>query len=394
MRYNLLSPEGLDIGFITDDPEFRWEVDKSFRYRQELERFIQQSRNYQMVVAGGDMEEDDVTPPEENVAIDDTGRVIRLASELPGEVPVQVKLADEMDKGHIADSLVQSVHKARRYVEDPSDAPDDANVKEGPQGGLWYETESTESEGTEEPTREVPTFDSTDEAADYIHEHFLSEGNDRDNVDIEGMDMDLANSMVNGFDEMVNEWNVPKPNKIEFVPDANYAGQMQGGTFRIGDLEEADRSKKRMGDPPLGRGFGVEGIVRHELGHNLQRWLGIYTNARNDNIIKSLTGGVWYSRDRNSGHTGFYNDNFAQDKAREVSEYAKTNPKEYFAESWTAYVQGEEEVLDDRLRAFFDEVSEILAEGNLDQYTLENKYEFDPEKYIDTPIGEREGEGQ
>lgn len=393
MRYKLYSPDGLEIGFITDEPEFRWEVDKSFRYRKQLERYIQQSRNYKMVMAGGEMAEDDVTPPEERVTIDDTGRVIRLASELPGEVPVQVEEADEMDKAHIADSLVHRVDKARRYVEHPSDAPEGAEVQEGPQGGYYYETSGGSTQAPEEDTG-PPAFDDIQEAGDYIHSNFLSEDADRDNVDIEGMDMELANSMINGFDEMVREWNVPKPNKIEFVPDANFAGQMQGGTFRIADLEEPDRSENRVGDPPSQRGIGVEGIVRHELGHKLQSWLELYTNARNEQITKSLTGGAFYGSDRHSGRTGFYNDNFAEDKPREVSQYAKTNPKEYFAESWTAYVQGEEEVLDDRLRAFFDEVSEILAEGNLEQYTLENKYEFDPEKYIDTPVGERVGEGQ
>lgn len=174
MRYKLYSPDGLEIGFITDEPEFRWEVDKSFRYRKQLERYIQQSRNYQMVMAGGEMAENDVTPPEERVPIDDTGRVIRLASELPGEVPVQVEEANEMDKTHIADSLVQSVSKAigkeRVYVEDASQVPEGVEPQEGEQGGVYYDTAEVEGD---DPEDELPWANASfDEFGDVLSDQF------------------------------------------------------------------------------------------------------------------------------------------------------------------------------------------------------------------------------
>lgn len=40
--------------------------------------------------------------------------------------------------------------KGRRYVEDPSDAPEDVEVEQGPQGGYYYETGSSGDEGGSE----------------------------------------------------------------------------------------------------------------------------------------------------------------------------------------------------------------------------------------------------
>lgn len=45
------------------------------------------------------------------------------------------------------------VAKDRRYVDDPSDAPDDVDVEQGPQGGHYYETGSS---GDEEGSNNTP----------------------------------------------------------------------------------------------------------------------------------------------------------------------------------------------------------------------------------------------
>lgn len=49
---------------------------------------------------------------------------------------------DEYFREAVGEFILRKAHrKARRYVSDPSDAPDDADVQEGPQGGYYYETE-------------------------------------------------------------------------------------------------------------------------------------------------------------------------------------------------------------------------------------------------------------
>lgn len=147
MRYKLLSPDGLEIGFITDSPEFRWELDENYDGRLKLEEFITDTE-YTMVQAGGEMQLQDVTPPEEDVPVDDTGRVIRLATALPKHFAIQVRRDEGSDNKHIAEDLTYIAEKGRRYIDDPSEAPEDVQVEEGPKGGLYYDTEGTSTQET------------------------------------------------------------------------------------------------------------------------------------------------------------------------------------------------------------------------------------------------------
>lgn len=72
------------------------------------------------------------------------------------------------DKPPIVDGV--GLRKGRRYVDDPSEAPDDVEVHEGPQGGLWYdpdEAEGNDSEGDSEwdpvpPEDEIDAFETFD----------------------------------------------------------------------------------------------------------------------------------------------------------------------------------------------------------------------------------------
>ena len=54
---------------------------------------------------------------------------------------VEAVLGTEKAEGGIdVERIVRErVHKNRRYISDPSDAPDDANVQEGARGGYYYE---------------------------------------------------------------------------------------------------------------------------------------------------------------------------------------------------------------------------------------------------------------
>lgn len=57
----------------------------------------------------------------------------------------------EVESEAVMESIQTDVEKDRRYIDDPSEAPEDAEVQEGPQGGLYYETEGEEGEEGEEP---------------------------------------------------------------------------------------------------------------------------------------------------------------------------------------------------------------------------------------------------
>lgn len=180
MRYDLYEPDGTEIGFITDEPEFRWELREDAPFREQIERVIKRSAEYEMVVAGGEEPaEDAVTPPEEDVPVDDYGRVVRVASELPNEAPVQVSQSDEQTKGHIAQELVhavEKVHKERVYVEDESEIPEGVEPQEGRQGGIYYETEQLgDEEDSTEPWTDASFEDLGSVLRDTIGEENVSQ---------------------------------------------------------------------------------------------------------------------------------------------------------------------------------------------------------------------------
>lgn len=55
----------------------------------------------------------------------------------------------------------EEIKKGRRYISDPSEAPENANVEQGPQGGYYYEVggesgaSSVPGEGASEPAQEA-----------------------------------------------------------------------------------------------------------------------------------------------------------------------------------------------------------------------------------------------
>lgn len=58
------------------------------------------------------------------------------------------------------------ISKARRYVDNPNDAPEGVEVQEGPQGGYYYETESEIDVGGPHPDAEM------DETIEHIYDTF------------------------------------------------------------------------------------------------------------------------------------------------------------------------------------------------------------------------------
>jgi len=62
---------------------------------------------------------------------------------------VEAVLGTEKEKGGIdVEGIVRErFYKNRRYISDPSDAPDDANVQEGARGGYYYEVGGSGGDG-------------------------------------------------------------------------------------------------------------------------------------------------------------------------------------------------------------------------------------------------------
>jgi len=184
MKYKLFAPDGMEIGYITDSPEFDYKLVENAPFREEIETIIEESADYEMVVAGGpdEMEDDAVTPPEENVPASDFFRVVRLSTNLQSNAPVQVEEVEETKKTEIASDLASLLGKKRRYVQNPAEAPDGVSLEEGPQGGVYYETESEGGESEESGSEQNSLDDHKQSIADAFRES-LEEEEENDNDD-------------------------------------------------------------------------------------------------------------------------------------------------------------------------------------------------------------------
>jgi hypothetical protein len=118
----------------------------------------------------------DVSDEEEEEMLEEKRRrYIRDPNEAPDDANIQegarggmyyeTKEEDEMDEDddRIEDMVKAGVQRAtlpdrfrkgRRYIRDPSEAPDDAEIQEGPRGGTYYETDEpgvTDTPGSDGP---------------------------------------------------------------------------------------------------------------------------------------------------------------------------------------------------------------------------------------------------
>ena len=71
----------------------------------------------------------------------------------PREDPYLVKQREEVTEKVLDDD--DKLTKGRRYISDPSEAPEGANVQQGPQGGYWYDTGSVEGGGDDSTADDV-----------------------------------------------------------------------------------------------------------------------------------------------------------------------------------------------------------------------------------------------
>jgi hypothetical protein len=73
---------------------------------------------------------------------------------------------EEESEDTVGKQIFDLLHKKRRYVQNPDEAPDGVSVEEGPQGGLYYETEQNRLE---------TPFEIDDNAPDYLNPSLANE---------------------------------------------------------------------------------------------------------------------------------------------------------------------------------------------------------------------------
>ena len=118
-------------------------------------------------------------------------------------------------------------------------------------------------------------------------------------------------------------------------------------------IYEKGRSKRFNAHVETEYGY-MDSIITHELGHYLHKRYGMHSPR----AIKVLsTGEKWTLEDtrRYKGHNGF---KAKTDQAREISEYAMTNDREFFAEAYLEYTFNPD-LLDKELVDFIKEVEDI-----------------------------------
>lgn len=355
MKYRILSPDGLEIGIVTDDPEFRWELAEDVPYREEIEDFLSDTDRYTMVAAGEtegtEMEPDDVTPPEEDVPASDYARLIRTVNALPKRVPVQVREAEDFSKSVLAKRLANQVSKGRRYIDDPSEAPDGVEVQVGPQGGYFYETEEAE----ETQRQEVADLESVISGE----------------ADVDGLNREAVKIISETLANFVNNPNVPEIETVVYdtrLDEQDVVCSMGDGRLRVSskfnnpeELTEERRELEEGWQGPSDRphaGTTLNETVLHEFGHHLAQQFRY--EAFEDGVDTSRILAEVFDGNRKE----FWRD--GEDKAEAISRYAMTNVSEYQAESFVAYMNKEYDRLSDEVKAFWDKMLSDGPQGDWD----------------------------
>lgn len=170
------------------------------------------------------------------------------------------------ERDYIRTTIEEAVlSKARRYIDDPSEAPEGVEVHEGPQGGLWYQTEDSDGDAPDiEVTTQSPesfaegvnTFiGENDEMGLYLTEHSPEEMQDHTLLSV---DDGAAGVAISPDGDIQNLYNNDGPDG---------AGRAL--------LEEAVKNGGRTLDcydgflPGLYREFGFREVGRMEFDPNL-----------------------------------------------------------------------------------------------------------------------------
>lgn len=252
-------------------------------------------------------------------------------------------MEDDEYLNHVAERAIETLDKARRYVDDPSEAPEDADVQEGERGGYFYETESGDTT-TDAP---MPSGDSGGGGGQEPSDE--SGGSGEQSLGIADAESYLREFMAgsphitpNGVDQWVNDLHsqtdgdVTPEDVAETAPDAlpeEYVSSMQEALFgggAGGDYTEDAASRGTSNDDVV---TGWSG--QHTWGQEVQDAAeGIADSA----VEEALEGGAYQSRD-----------------STEVADFAEEAAREYAGEHGVS----EEE--------FVEEVRTIV-DSELDEY--------------------------
>lgn len=193
---------------------------------------------------------------------------------------------------------------------------------------------------------------------------------DADSLDLEDAPDEVVGSIAEGFSEVIGEEGLPPVESVRFLRDdmreLNASAQASpSGEIFLGDrFAETDNNEERRErnverveyNDDVDR-FEVDptqkGIILHEYGHILQFELndaGLLEDALDAFGVNGNT---------------FLLGNFSQgskQEAKNISQYATSDPGEKFAESFVAYHKGETERLSNEQINIFDELTTELEE--------------------------------
>lgn len=178
--------------------------------------------------------DEDSVPEGASAQEGEQGGIYYETSDLTGERTEEVQDRAEEARGG-------RKSKARRYVSDPSDAPEGVDVEEGPQGGYYYETGGT---GEADIRDEPEDIDGVEIDGADITEGTELEWEDGSMVTVEGMYEDEdGNVQVSISDEATDATSVD----IEDIEEQVNAGNLS--VSQEGDLDrpepEPDQSEPR-----------------------------------------------------------------------------------------------------------------------------------------------------
>lgn len=261
----------------------------------------------------------------------------------------------------IANSIA-SILKARRYVDDPSEVPEEFEVQEGPMGGIYYETEgesTEESEGEISAPKEVKeVFESAEKGKkrEAVDKYF------QDNFDIDIVVMpriDDDEFFVKFSSQLASIGEMGYLDGIDWIsdiPDHRKESVSEGNT--LAGYYDFDKNRLHLSDD-MGEWFfekmdeeldegetvgrDLEWFMIHEIGH-----------YQHNKAVKEAEASINQIAESSLSITpsGGFDEEQIRMIADEVSEYGRKNPIEFVAEVFSGLCLGEQ--YSDRVMKLYD----------------------------------------
>lgn len=259
-------------------------------------------------------------------------------------------------KDRIAQELSE---KARRYVESPEDAPEDVEVNEGPQGGLWYESEGTDSEDSDNQ-RDVIQSETSTKLQDIVSDDSMDDATKKammikpfqDATGIKpfmGQEISASKwadmlSYISNVQESLGDDSLQRVSSIK-VGRADDTDEDMVGSYNpeSGEIYISPESfDEEMGDDFKSTNHEYHNII-HEVGHALH-----FSQVFGDLDTTSASAVQSFSTNLKSWDS-------EEDKEKvknNVSAYGSYMPIEFVAEAFVSLSMGEE--LDDELYELYN----------------------------------------